>query len=154
MRKTALVLLAALAVACGPSYGSQGVKSPDDLLEEQLAEDAKRQPKDDGSDYVMEETDEDKRQQFDERQAELELIRAARSAKTCVGVVTADGPRGKAKVTLTFANSGNVKASDISSEFKDTPLGKCILNAMAAVVVPPFVGAEHTLDWDVDLDEE
>ena len=36
--------------------------------------------------------------------------------------------------------------------FKDTPLGKCILNAMANVVVPPFSGADHVIDWEIDLD--
>jgi len=151
--RPALILLAALAYGCGPSYGPQGIKSPDDLLNEQLEADKNKQDTDDGS-VVTEETDADKRAKFDERQSELELIRAARSAKSCLGVVTVDGPRGTAKVTLTFAVDGNVKASDINSPFKDTPLGKCILNAMTNVIVPPFSGADHTLEWEIDLEDE
>lgn len=159
MRKSALVLVTTLLVAAcgGPKQEGQGVKSPEELLELQLAQNEQRaaSSNSDGSDeYLSEETDEEKRQKFDDVQTERELIRASRSAKTCVGVVTVDGPRGVAKVTLTFANDGNVKSFDINSPFKDTPLGNCILNAMKAVIVPPYVGPEHTMSWDINLDEE
>ncbi|MCA9644235.1 MAG: hypothetical protein H6718_06355 [Polyangiaceae bacterium] len=152
MRKSALLLLAALAVGCGPSYGAQGVKSPEEILDEQLEEDEKNAANQTDTGGPTEETDMDKRAKWDKHQSELELIRAARSAKSCVGVVTSEGPQGTAKVTLTFSPDGNVKASDINSPFKDTPLGKCILNAMANVVVPPFSGDDHIVDWDIDLD--
>ena len=79
------------------------------------------------------------------------MTRAARSAQTCVGVVSADSPRGKGTVTLTFGNDGHVKKATIAAPFEGTEMGKCALNAMKAVIVPPYKGNEITLDWEVDL---
>jgi hypothetical protein len=145
--------LVLLAWACGPSYGGQGVKTPEELVAEQealAAEDEKRG----NSDYDTgpdTETDLEKKKQFDKKQAELELKRAARSGETCAGVVNEDGPSGKASVTLVFTNDGHVKESSIGAPFTDTAIGKCVLNAMKAVIVPSFVGADETIEWEVDV---
>lgn len=148
----ALALVGALALGCGPSYGKNEVKTPDQLLEERLA----GTDGETGSASVSgeEETDADRKRKFDERQAELELKRAQRSAETCVGVVTESGPKGTAKVHLTFGNDGKVKDSKIDPPFDGTALGKCALRAMAAVIVPPYAGDEVTKEWELDLSGE
>ena len=144
----------ALALACGPSYGGQGVKTPEELVVEQeaLAEEQAKQSEQQGShEGESEETDLEKRKKFDKRQADLELKRAQRSAETCAGVVTEEGPTGTARITLVFANDGSVKESSISAPFTDTPIGDCALNALKKVLVPPFVGSEETVEWEIDL---
>jgi hypothetical protein len=30
-------------------------------------------------------------------------------------------------------------------------VGKCVLRAMKAVIVPPYQGSEQTLNWEIDL---
>ena len=153
-----LGLLAALAVGCGPSSQGYDVKTPDDLIAEQerLAEEQAEESEshegsyDSGAD--LEESDEEKKEKFDKKQADLELKRATRSAETCVGVVTEESPTGTATVTLVFANKGHVKEKSISPPFADTALGKCVLNAMGAVIVPSFIGPEETVEWKVDLE--
>lgn len=140
--------------ACGPSYGGGHIKSPDELVAEQeeLAdESASRQQEGDSSGEVEGETDLEKKAQFDDKQAKLELQRATRSAVSCVGVVTQAGPEGQATVTITFKNDGHVKSATIDAPFDGTELGKCVLNAYGAVIVPTYVGEEKTLTWPVDL---
>src|SRR6187402_3271699 len=95
----AVFCAAALLAACGVDE-HQDVKSADAWLAEQEQEGAKQM------------ADEKKRKR-DEKQADLELKRAARSAETCPESVTEKAPKGKATVTLTFANDGRVKESKI-----------------------------------------
>lgn len=147
-------MLCLLAACGGPSSGGQGVKTPEELVEEQerLAEEQDRESKaHQGTSGSDEETDLEKKAKFDKKQVELELKRAQRSAESCVGVVTEQGPTGTAKVSLTFSNDGHVKDGTISAPFDGTPVGKCALNAMKAVIVPPFDGSEETVDWEFDL---
>ncbi len=155
MRNWYLGLLGVLVVAgCGPSYGGQPVKTPEQLVEEQekIADQQAKNPDDDDTGVdVGEDTDDQKKKEFDKHQAKLELIRAARSAQTCVGVVSQDSPKGKGTVTLTFGNDGHVKKATIGAPFDGTDMGKCAINAMKAVIVPPFKGSDVTMDWDVDL---
>ena len=157
MRTAIVGLVGMLVVACGgPSNKGQGAKTPQEMLEEQerIAEEEERQRKEhEASLDDSEETDLEKRKKFDKRQAKLELQRAGRSAATCPGVVDEEGPGGEAEVSLTFANDGHVKESSISSEFEDTKLGKCILRAMEAVIVPAYEGDEVSVDWKVELEE-
>lgn len=153
MRKTYLAFSLFLA-ACGPSYGGQGVKTPDELVAEQekAAEEQEKESQAHGSSGSSEEeTDQEKKAKFDKKQADLELKRAARSAESCVGVVTEQGGGGTAKFSLTFGNDGHVKNATVSAPFDENPVGKCALNAMKAVIVPPFDGAEETVEWEVDL---
>ena len=44
-----------------------------------------------------------------------------------------------------------MKESSIAAPFDGTPIGKCALNAMAAVIVPSYVGADETVEWEIDL---
>ncbi len=156
MRNWFLGLAGVLVLAgCGPSYGGQPVKTPEQLVadQEKIADqEAKSNKNDDTSDTdVPEDTDEQKKKAFDKHQAKLELARAARSAQTCVGVVSQDSPKGKGTMTITFGNDGHVKKATIDAPFDGTDMGKCAINAMKAVIVPPFKGSDVTMNWDVDL---
>jgi hypothetical protein len=157
--KRAWIVLASLAWACGPSYGGQDVKTPDELIAEQekLAEEdeKKRQSRGDNA-YTDEATDEEKRKEFDKRQAKLELQRATRSAESCPGVVAAmenkeNKQRGEATVTITFQEDGSVKSAAIGSPFTDTPVGNCAANAFKSVIVPPYTGGDQIVDWKIQL---
>ena len=50
-----------------------------------------------------------------------------------------------------FGNDGHVKTSSIDAPYDDTAVGKCVLRAMGAVIVPSFEGQEETVQWEVDL---
>lgn len=154
MRKFCLASLFVLGAACGPSMEPTPVKTPNEIVAEQERMAAKegKNESDDGGDVDADEYDseEDEKKAFDERQAEIELKRAARSAATCGGVAEG-GPVGTAKVTLTFENEGHVKESSVSPPFAETPVGACVLRAMAAVIVPNFVGPPKTMEWDVNV---
>lgn len=151
-----LVLSTACALAaCG---GEQArVKTPDEQLAEELAAaDAEAEHRDQDLDRFDEATtDSEKAAQFDERQAELELKRATRSAQDCPSSLPQEEQKefqkGVAKVTLTFSNEGRVKEKSISSNYDDTPAGNCVLRAMGAVIVPVYQGPEKTIEWEVDL---
>jgi hypothetical protein len=65
--------------------------------------------------------------------------------------VTEKAPKGKCAVSLTFANDGHVKEVQIGSGYTDNAVGKCVERAMKAVVVPAYTGAEHHLEWEIDL---
>ncbi len=156
MRTQLALCFAALAVAaCGPSYTGQDVKTPEELIAEQEAIAAEQEKNRDDEDYDEDyESDEEKKKKFDTAQAKIELKRAARSAATCGGVITEELPAEKAVVTVTFAPEGNVSEKTISAEFQDNAAGKCILNAMGNVIVPPFVGSPVTVSWDVPLEQK
>lgn len=161
MKRIALGLLVlAVAPGCGGVTSDPAhVKTPEEMIAEQerLAAEQERESQEhdqyQGS-LDSEETDLEKTGKFDKKQAKLELTRAGRSAEDCTGVIEGDKPTGTAKVTLVFDNEGHVKEGTISDPFNDTPLGKCVLNAMTAVIVPPFEGPPATIEWDVDLTGE
>jgi hypothetical protein len=149
--KRALVLIpVALVWSCGPASSPHKVKTPDELVEEQEqqadvdAQERKEHPPD-----VTPEPEQKK--PFDHKQADLEVKRAQRSAETCPSAVTEQGPGGSAHVTMTFANDGHVKDATIGAPFDGTEIGKCALNAMKAVIVPPFDGSEETVEVDINL---
>jgi hypothetical protein len=86
----------------------------------------------------------------------MELQRATRSAETCPGVVVeqekkGEHPRGETKVSISFQEDGTVRQVSIPSPFDGTPLGECVIRAFKAVIVPPYVGGEQIVDWDVSL---
>lgn len=155
----ALLSVAFASVACGGGEQAR-VKTPEEQLAEELAAaeaDARRREESlDRFDEAT--TDSEKAAQFDERQAELELTRAARSAQDCPGSLPPEEQKafqkGIAKVTLTFSNDGRVKEKSISSNYDDTAVGACVLRAMGAVIVPVFEGPAKTVEWDVDLTGE
>lgn len=166
MEQRYLGLFALAVVACGPSYGSGGgVKTPDQLIAEQEAlgdEQLKNQRK--SGDYAdtAAPTEDEKLHEWDQKQGELELKRAARSAETCPDSVSegekdakgkpkAKAKEGKATVTMLFANDGHVKSLTTSPPYDENAVGKCVQRALNAVVVPAYKGGEHSETWEIDL---
>jgi hypothetical protein len=146
-----------LVAACGPSMKADRPKSAEEIVkdEELAAYKAEQNPR---GGYVGddEELDSDNKSSWDDKQATLELKRAARSASTCHGSIPEEKqkeqPKGEAEVTLVFSTHGTVKSVSISSPFDGTDVGKCALRAMKSVIVPPFTDEpEHSVTWKVDL---
>ncbi|HVY24890.1 MAG TPA: hypothetical protein VHB79_00005 [Polyangiaceae bacterium] len=148
-------LVSSLLMACGPSMEADHVKTPDELIAEQEAAGAEQMKNQkDSSDYdtTNEKTDEDKRRGWDQKQGDIELHRAANSAESCPESVTEKAPKGKATVAITFSNDGHVKNVTISDPYgEDTAVGKCVLRALKAIIVPAYQGAEETVNWEIDL---
>jgi outer membrane biogenesis lipoprotein LolB len=155
MTRTALAAILATLWLAGCSTASPDhVKTSDEWLAEQEAEGAKIQQekqKTDGAYAEPDTTEDEKRKEWDDKQADLELKRAARSAETCPESVTEKAPKGKATVTLTFTNDGRVKDSKISDQYAENAVGKCVLRAMGSVIVPAYTGGEKTVEWEIDL---
>jgi len=155
MTRHVLAALLTTAWLAGCSTASPDhVKTSDEWLAEQEQEGAKIEAdkkKQEGSYDEPTTTEDEKKREWDDKQAELELKRAARSAETCPESVTEKAPKGKATVTLTFTNDGRVKDSKISEQYAENAVGKCVLRAMSSVIVPAYTGAEKTLDWEIDL---
>lgn len=152
-----LYAVALAAVACGPSYDDRTIKTAEDRLREQeeLAYQeelrARNKPAAGGGEVVDEA---DRPGAFDEKQADLELRRATRSAETCPEVVTGDKvPYGKTTVTITFALDGSVAEATIPPPYEGTRIGDCALNAYQAVIVPPYAGERKVITWDVNLEK-
>lgn len=148
----------AVAIGCGPSLTPEPVKTPEERLAEQerLQAEAEREAQfKERGEVDTKEIDEESKKKFDQRQAEIELKRAARSAESCalgvVGPGEKEQPKGEAEVSLVFGNDGHVKSASIAPPFEGTKVGKCALRAMGAVIVPPFVGPEQPVTWKVDL---
>jgi hypothetical protein len=157
LRQWALLNLGVLAmgagVGCGPSYDESTIKTSNDRLkeQEQLAyEDELRSRNKPAATGTVE--DAERPGVFDDKQADLELKRATRSAETCPDVVTGDKvPSGKTSVIVTFALDGSVASASIGPPFEGTRLGDCVLNAYQAVIVPPYSGERKVITWDVNL---
>jgi len=152
--------LALVLWGCGPSYGGQDVKTPDELVaeQEQIAADQEKAKKEKGGDDTSysEETDSEKKREFDKKQTKMELQRATRSAESCPGVVAGQEPkdkkpRGDTRVTLHFQEDGTVREASIPEPFDGTPVGDCVIRAYKAVIVPPYVGGEQIVDWEVSI---
>ncbi len=160
-----LLALAVVVGACGPSYGGQDVKTPDQLVDEQeQLGDQQLKKERNSSDYAdtAGPTEDEKSREWDDKQSDLELKRATRSAETCPDSVAeqdkdAKGKakpkqtEGMAKLSITFANDGHVKSLTTSPPYDENAVGKCVQRAINAVVVPAYKGPEHTVDWQVDL---
>jgi hypothetical protein len=131
------------------------VKTPDELIAEQEqagAEQMQREKNSSAYDDTGGETDEDRRRGWDAKQSELEMSRAANSAESCPESVTEKSPKGKATISATFGNDGHVKSATITDPYgEDTAVGKCVLRAIKAVIVPAYQGAEQTVNWEIDL---
>ena len=157
MRKAILPIssfaIACSAIACGPSY-TQTVKTPDEIVAEQeqiaASQEKHKSQYDTGSGGG--ELDAEKRKKFDERQSDIEINRAVRSAETCPGVVSG-GPYGEASVSITFNNEGHVIAdrSTIDTQFHEKPIGDCVLRALNAIIVPSYVGTPVTKQLKIKL---
>jgi len=174
MQQRYLGLFALVLVACGGANNEGEVKTPDQLLAEQEAlgdEQLKKERK--AGDYAdtSGSTEEEKKREWDEKQGDLELHRAAHSAETCPDSVaegdkaidpkTGKPPKGakppakskdtKATVSILFANDGHVKTLTVSPPYDENPVGKCVQRAINAVIVPAYNGPEHTVEWEIDL---
>lgn len=152
MKLPFVLFTSSLALACGPSYDTDRVMTPEERLQEQerLAYEAELESQKGGgaSDLDLEEEEEIKT--FDVKQAEMELRRATLSAVTCPDVVE-KAPKGVGEVTVNFRSDGAVGEASINSPFSGTPIEDCVLNAYRAVIVPPFKEANYTMTWKVDL---
>jgi hypothetical protein len=142
-------------VGCGPSYDDRSIKTADERLKEQeelaYQEELRARNKPAATGTVEES---EKAGVFDDKQADLELRRATRSAETCPQVVTGDKiPYGKTTVTLTFALDGSVAEATIPPPYEGTRIGDCALNAYQAVIVPPYSGERKVITWDVNLEK-
>jgi len=167
----ALALMA--CVACAESSPGE-VKTPDQILAEQEAlgdEQLKKERVSKGNTDTSGSTEEEKKREWDAKQADLELHRAAHSAETCPDSVvegdknidpkTGKPPKGskaptkgkdtKASVSIVFANDGHVKSLTVSPPYDENAVGKCVQRALNAVIVPAYVGSEHTEEWVIDL---
>jgi hypothetical protein len=159
MKRLCIAVVALSVWGCGPSYGGQDVKTPDQLVDEQeqLAIQAEKEKKARGDDssYGGEETDAEKKREFDKKQVKMELQRATRSAESCPGVVAEqekkDKPRGETRATITFQEDGTVRSVSLPSPFDGTPVGDCVVRAYKSVIVPPYTGGEQIVDWDLTL---
>jgi hypothetical protein len=153
MNRLVLAGFAALCFCCGPSYEGQGVKSPDEIVAEQeaLAAEQEKVARDPNDYAAPEVTEDEKQREWDQHFAELELKRASRSAETCPESVGEKSQKGRARVTLVFHNDGRVKEARIGDTYADTPVGKCVLRAMEAVIVRTYAGPEKTIEWEIDL---
>jgi hypothetical protein len=163
MTRVALgALVLGWVTACGPSMEADHVKTPDELIADQEAagdEQLKNQKKSgDYDDTSPGQTDEDKRRGWDTKQAGIELHRASHSAESCPESITEKPGKGKpaalgkATLQLTFANDGHVKDATIADPYgEDTPIGKCVLRAMKAIIVPSYEGSEQVVNWEIDL---
>jgi len=166
-------LFALAIVACASNEPGE-IKTPDQILAEQEAlgdEQLKKQQSSSNTVDTSESTEEEKKREWDAKQADLELHRAAHSAETCPESViegdkaidpkTGKPPKGskpptkgkdtKATVSILFANDGHVKSLTVSPPYDENPVGKCVQRALNAVIVPAYVGAEHTEEWVIDL---
>ena len=156
MQRVALgVLVLGLLSACGPSLEADHVKTPDELIAEQEAAGSEQMQKQKNAgdyDAASGPSEEDKRRGWDAKQGDLEMQRAVRSAESCPESVTEKTPKGKATVAVTFGNDGHVKTATITDPYgEDTAVGKCVLRALKAIIVPAYQGSEETLNWEIDL---
>jgi hypothetical protein len=174
MQQRYLGLFALVLVACGASNGAGDVKTPDQILAEQEALGDEQLKKEKGQNENADtsgSTEEEKKREWDDKQADLELHRAAHSAETCPDSVTEGDkavdpktgkpPKGekraskgkdtKASVTILFANDGHVKSLTVKPPYDENPVGKCVQRALNAVIVPAYNGSEHTAEWEIDL---
>lgn len=141
---------------CGPSYDDRSIKTAQERIQEQerLAYEAELRRRSRPAATGANVEDPDEPGAFDDKQADLELQRATRSAETCPEVVPGEkSPRGKTSVTLTFALDGSVASATIPPPFEGTRLGDCVLNAYQAIIVPPYAGERKVITWDVDLEK-
>jgi hypothetical protein len=142
--------------ACSPSMKPDQPKTVDEILDEQeriayeSEQDGDRGYTDDDGELEI-----DEKAKWDDRQSEIELKRAARSASTCHGSIPEEKrkaqPKGEATVEMVFSPNGKVKSATISAPFEGTEVGACALRAMKAVIVPNFTGPDHPVTWKIDL---
>ncbi len=84
------------------------------------------------------------------------LKRAARQVKANCGFATdsdgkAAGPWGKVTIQVNLGHNGHSKGTTIPSPYDGKPVGRCISQAFANLIFPPWGGADMQVDWEVEL---
>jgi len=62
------------------------------------------------------------------------------------------GPTGTARVTVTFAPSGEVTGASVGGALANSVEGSCIAAKFRALHVPPFVGADVVVRKSFSID--
>ncbi len=93
---------------------------------------------------------------YDKEAVLIALRRAARGVKANCGAATdedgkATGPWGKATVTVKLGHNGHSKGAVVPAPYDGKPVGKCIAQAFAIVIFPPFPGSDATIDIPVEV---
>jgi hypothetical protein len=93
---------------------------------------------------------------YDKDSVEIGLKRAAREVKANCGAATdqngkATGPWGKGTVTVKLGHNGHSEGATIGAPFDGMPVGKCIAQAFAILIFPPFAGGDTTVDWPIEV---
>ncbi len=106
-------------------------------LEEPEQTPEKSEPSEDGEDSDDSDDGKVALPEFDRSAAAEALGAAAASASTCRSV---DGPTGRGRATVTFANSGRTTNANVSGAFAGTSVGECIVRLFRQAHVPAFSG--------------
>lgn len=85
---------------------------------------------------------------FDRGAASAQLGAAAGGAKACG---KPDGPKGSAKVQVTFSPSGKATQATVGPPFAGTAVGSCIAGSFRGLSVPPFTGSAVTVSKTVTI---
>lgn len=85
---------------------------------------------------------------FDRGAASAQLGGAAGAAKGCA---KPDGPKGSAKVQVTFSPSGKATQATVGPPFAGTSVGSCIAGSFRGLSVPPFTGSAVTVSKTVTI---
>jgi hypothetical protein len=93
----------------------------------------------------------EKKNAFDEAEAKILLSRAARSARTCVNVVSQSQPHGDAVVTVTFSGTGKSTKATLGPPFEGKPIGNCVIRAFVNIIIKPFEGPDVQMTQKVTL---
>jgi hypothetical protein len=93
---------------------------------------------------------------YDKDAVEMSLKRAARQVKANCGAATdengkASGPWGKETVSVKLGHNGHSQGATIPTLFDGKPVGKCIAQAFAVLVFPPFAGGDTTVEWPIEV---
>jgi hypothetical protein len=92
-----------------------------------------------------------KKHPFDDEQAKIALVRAAKNAHQCMEIADKTSPKGDPKVTVTFSAAGKSIKASIPAPFEGTNIGDCAVRAFVGIIVSPFSGDDVARDQDVDL---
>lgn len=150
-----LLFCSALAIGCGGK--DHHVLTPDERLERELAEaerqDAERSKYD--RSYGDYEADSEANEKFDKENADHEVRRASLGAADCPNALPEEEKKkfrpGTATIQIVLTNDGAVKEVVVDPTYADSPVGSCLERAFEGVRIKPFVGAEETVEWKVEL---
>jgi hypothetical protein len=93
----------------------------------------------------------EKKEAFDEGQANIVLNRAANSARTCVNVVGQNQAHGDVTVTVTFSGTGKSTKATVGPPFEGKPFGNCVVRAFVNILIKPFEGPDVEMKQKVTL---